>query len=52
MQKRNFTVERFIYNLHTYQFFNPSVDEYIKANLNEGIAINVNMWQLGNEYQI
>ena len=26
MQKRAFTIQRLVYNLHTYQFYNPEMD--------------------------
>jgi hypothetical protein len=52
MQQRAFTVERLVYNLHTYQFWNAEMDEYLKLSLSGGIAINTKLWQLGNQYQI
>lgn len=52
MQQRAFNIVRIVYNLHTYQFYDPQIDEYLKVNLTSGIAINTRFWQLGNQYQI
>lgn len=52
MQQRAFKVSRIVYNLHTYTFFDPQMDEYLKVSLTSGIAINTHFWQLGNQYQI
>lgn len=51
-QGRNFQIRRIAYKMHTYQFFNPQIDEYIKMQLSNGIALNVNYWQLANQYQL
>lgn len=52
MQKRAFKVVRFCYNIHTYQFYNPQMDEYLKMSLSSGIAINTKLWQMANQYQV
>lgn len=51
-QSRKYKVSRIVYSLHTYQFFNPQIDEYLKLSLSNGIAINADYWQLGNQYVI
>jgi hypothetical protein len=51
-QQRAFKVTKVVYNLHTYQFYSPQIDEYLKVNINSGIAINTHYWQLANSYQL
>lgn len=52
MQARAFGIQRVSYNMHTYSFWDPMVDDYLNKALTEGILLNCNMWTLGNQYTI
>jgi hypothetical protein len=38
--------------MHTYQFYDPAIDKYLSDSLMTKIVLNVNMWTLGNQYQV
>jgi hypothetical protein len=38
--------------MHTYQFYDVQIDKYLAQSLANSIMLNVNMWTLGNQYQI
>jgi hypothetical protein len=51
-QGRFYSIKRITYNMHTYQFWDPQIDEYLSKALSDRILINANMWTLGNQYTI
>jgi hypothetical protein len=52
MQLRAFSIKRVFYKMHTYQFYDPQIDLYLSNSLSSKILLNVNMWTLGNQYQV
>ena len=51
-QERCFKIKRLNYKMHTYQFYDVQIDKYLAQSLASSILLNVNMWTLGNQYQI
>lgn len=51
-QERCFKIRKCTYKMHTYQFYDPAIDKYLSDSLMTKIVLNVNMWTLGNQYQV
>ena len=51
-QQRAFSFSKITYKMHTYQFFDPTIDEYLANSMIQKILLNVNMWSLGNQHHI